>query len=164
MSEVETFTLTKAEMHRKMAVDCFNLTWTYLVMQERTPEEDEAMLQATYASRFHWGVVGKPINYERGDWQISRVYAILGRGQEALHYAEQCLRICLEHEIGDFDLAYAYEALMRASLILGNTEQASEYEALARQAATHIAKERDHAWFMKEFEAAITAPRLCVPE
>lgn len=157
-----TTTLTTEEMHRKMAVDLYNYTWTLMTKEDRSEEEDETMLQAAYASRYHWGVIGQPIHFERGDWQIARVNALLGRGQEAIRYGQRCLDTCLQQEIGDFDLAYAYEALMRAHLVLGEEAQAQEFEQLARRAAEQIAKQEDKDWFLKDLEAALTAPRVCL--
>lgn len=156
--------LTLEDMHRKMAIDTFNFTWTLLVKKDRTPEDDESMLQAAYASRYHWGEVGTPINYERGDWQISRVYAVLGNAHEAVRYGQLCLDRCLAEKIGDFDLAYAYESLMRGWLVAGDSERAAEYEHLAREAAARIAKPGDRTWFLKELDYALVNPRICLDE
>ncbi|PWK08364.1 hypothetical protein [Tumebacillus permanentifrigoris] len=158
----ETLSLTVEDMHRKMAVDLYNLTWTFLSKEDRSEAENETMLQAAYASRYHWGVVGTEINFERGDWQISRVFAFLGNGPAAIRYAQRCLDLCLEFGIGDFDLAYAYEALMRGHLVIGDEPKAREYEQLARNAADHIAKEEDKNWFLKELEFAIKNPVICL--
>ena len=46
---------------------------------------------AARASRFHWGEVGEPVNRVRGEWQCSRVYAVLGRAEPALWHARRCL-------------------------------------------------------------------------
>jgi hypothetical protein len=96
---------------RQRAADLFNLVWRYLEKPDRTPEDDEAMVHAAHASRFYWGETGTAVNRARGDWQISRVYAILGRNEPALHHAERCLECCLAHpdEVEDWDLPFAYE-------------------------------------------------------
>ena len=60
--------LTEAEWHRKQAVDLFNFTWTLIDKPDRTPDDDDLMIHAAHASRYHWGVVGTPTNYLRGDW------------------------------------------------------------------------------------------------
>ena len=70
---------TMQELHKKFAVDLFNLVWDLLDNGERTMEEDDRMLHAAHASRFHWGEIGTPLEFERGEWQISRVYAVLNR-------------------------------------------------------------------------------------
>ena len=72
------------------------------------------MLDAPHASRFHWGEVGTAVNLARGEWQVSHVYAVLNRAEPALYHARRCLAICEANAIGDFDLAYAYEAIARA--------------------------------------------------
>ena len=154
--------LTVKDMHRKMAIDAYNFTWSLLVKRDRTAEEDETMLQAAYASRYHWGEVGTPINYERGDWQISRVYAVLGNAEEAIRYGQLCLDRCIAEGIGDFDLAYAYEALMRGWLVDGDAEKAAEYEHRAREAALQIKKDGDRNWFLKELDYALVEPRVCL--
>ena len=76
---------------RQLAVDLFNHVWTLLDTDERTPEQDVEMIHAAHASRHHWGEVGTPVNVARGEWQISRVYATLGRGEPALFHAQRCL-------------------------------------------------------------------------
>ncbi len=63
---------------RALAVGLFNYTWTLLENPNRTPEQDDEMLHAAHASRYHWGEVGEQVNLARGEWQVSRVYAVLG--------------------------------------------------------------------------------------
>ena len=46
--------LSGKEQHRKFAVELFNLTWSLLDKKDRTREDDERMVHAAYASRFHW--------------------------------------------------------------------------------------------------------------
>ena len=49
-----------------------------------------------HASRFHWGEAPecKPENLARGEWQVSRVYTVLGLAEPALRHALRCLDIC----------------------------------------------------------------------
>jgi len=107
------------ESHRKYAVDLFNLTWSLLDKKNRTAEEYDKMIHAAHASRFHWGEIGTPLEFERGEWQISRVYSVLRRSEPALYHARRCLEICKKNTIGDFDIAFAYEALARAYAVAG---------------------------------------------
>jgi len=143
----EESTLTEREAHRKFAVDLFNQTWTLLDKAERTLEENDAMLHAAHASRHHWGVVGEPVHLARGEWQVSRVYAVLNRSEPALYHARRSLDICRAHAIGDFDLAYAYEALARASAVAGMQADRDRYLALAREAGAKIAEQDDREIF-----------------
>ena len=76
-------------------------------MPDRTREQDTEMIDAARASRHRWGELVAPVNFARGEWQVSRVYSVLGRGEPALVHARLCLDACVEHGIGDFDIAYA---------------------------------------------------------
>lgn len=135
--------LNKEEFHKHMAVSLFNSTWDFLDKQERTDRESETMIHMAHASRYHWEIIGEPINLARGDWQISRVYAVLGRFEPALHHAQQSLDVCLQEEIKGFDLAFAYEALARAYKVVDQEEESNKYKELAYQACDEIAKEDD---------------------
>jgi hypothetical protein len=104
------------EQHRKLAADLFNQT--YIEKPNRTREDDTMMLHMAHASRFHWGMIGEPVNFSRGEWLLSRVYALLNREEPALYHAMVNMDTVQKYQIGDFDLAYAYEALARAYSLL----------------------------------------------
>lgn len=140
------------EDHRKFAVNCFNLTWSLLDKKDRTKEEDDKMAHAAHASRYHWGEIGKPVHFERGEWQISRVYSVLKRSEPALYHARRCLEICKKNNIGDFDIAFAYEAMARANAILGNKTDCDKYIELAKKAGEHIKKKEDKNYFFSELK------------
>lgn len=137
-------------LHRKLAVDLFNLTWDLLDKAERTVEEDDKMVHAAHASRYHWGEVGTPLEFERGEWQISRVYAVLGRAEPALYHAQRCRDICSANGFGDFDLAFAYEAVARAYAIAGDTGNRDANVALATAAGAEIEDEGNKVYFSSE--------------
>jgi hypothetical protein len=129
--------------HRRLGVDLFNHTWSLLDKADRTRLEDDEMLNAAHASAYHWSRIGKPENFARSEWQLSRVYAVLGRGEAALYHAQRCLDHCLENGIGDWDLAFAYEAHARAHKVAGNSEEYRQNLELAREAGAKIADEDD---------------------
>jgi hypothetical protein len=139
----------KAE-HEKFAKDLFNLTWSLLDKKDRTKEEDDKMIHAAHASRYHWGEVGTPTNLERGEWQISRVYSVLKRSEPALYHAKRCLEICKENKIGDFDIAFAYEGMARAHAIGGQKAECKKYVDLAKKAGEQIKEKGDREYFMGE--------------
>ena len=133
---------TAREWHRKFAVDTFNGTWTLLEKRRRSAEDEDLMIHTAHASRFHWGMVGRPENWTIGEWQLSRVYAVLGRVDPALHHANRCLALCRKHRLGGFMLAFAYEALARSHALAGHAAERKRYLALAQEAALAV-KEAD---------------------
>jgi len=140
------------EAHKKFAVTLFNLTWNLLDKKDRTKEEDDKMVHAAHASRYHWGEIGTPLEFERGEWQISRVYSVLKRSEPALYHARRCLEICKENNIADFDIAFAYEAMIRAHAITGSKTECEKYFQLAKKAGEQIKKKEDRDYFFSELE------------
>jgi hypothetical protein len=115
---------------RALAVGLFNHVWTLLEMSDRTREQDDEMVHAAHASRYHWGEVGQPENLARGECQVSRVYAVLGRGEPALVHARRCVELN-EANAGreDWELASAYEAMARASAVVGDRGAVAEWRS-----------------------------------
>jgi DNA-binding transcriptional MerR regulator len=132
-----------AATRRALAVGLFNHVWTLLERPDRTTEQDDKMVHAAHASRYHWGEVGEPSNLAIGEWQCSRVYAVLGRGEPALHHARRCLEITERHSIGGWNVASAYEAMARASAVAGDRAAAMEWKARAERALEAIGDAED---------------------
>jgi hypothetical protein len=143
---------TEQEAHRKFAIDLFNLTWNLMDKKDRTKEDDDKMLHAAHASRFHWGEIGTPLEFERGEWQISRVYSILNRPQPALYHAQRCMEICQKNNIADFDIAFAFEAMTRAHAIAGNQTESKKYLQLAKEAGEKIKEKADKDYLFNELK------------
>ena len=128
--------------HRQLGVDLFNEVWRLI----ETREDDERMLHAAHASRFHWGEAPecKPENLARGEWQVSRVYTVLGLAEPALRHAHRCLDICEANGIGDWDLAYAHEAVARAYKTAGMQAEAAAHAKLAAEVPVADDEDREH--------------------
>ena len=143
--------LSEKDWHKKFAIDIFNSIWKLLGKTFRSVEENEKMLQMAYASCYHWSIVGTAINQARGEWMISHVNIILERPDAALHHAKRSLAICEENGFGDFDIAYAYEGMARASALNSDLDNFKRYYHLADQAALQIKGEEDRKIFDGDF-------------
>jgi DNA-binding transcriptional MerR regulator len=142
---METKDQVEQDERRQLAADLFNEAWTMMEKTDRTPDDDLRMLHMAHASRFHWGEIGTAAHRNRGEWQVSRVYTVLGRVEPALFHAHACLRICEENDIRDWELAFAHEALARAYLVAGDREQTSLHLQKARELGELIADPEDRA-------------------
>jgi DNA-binding transcriptional MerR regulator len=142
---LDTLTDLDPATHRALGVALFNHTWTLLEKTDRTPAETDEMIHAAHASRFHWGraLDAVPANLARGEWQCSRVYAVLGRGEPALWHARRCVAINEGAGIADWDIASAYEAMARASAVVGDRDGAAQWKAKAVAALDGIADQDD---------------------
>jgi DNA-binding transcriptional MerR regulator len=145
---------------RRLAAALFNATWTLMEKEDRSRDEDDAMLHMAHASRHHWGQVGTPVNLARGEWQVSRVYALLRRPEPCLHHAQRVLDLCQENSLGDFDLAFAYEALARGHAIAGDSEQARACTEQALAAAEDVTADDDRELLLSDLESIPGQPRF----
>lgn len=135
--KIEEATLTEAGFHKKMAAGFFNETWKLLDKPDRTPEEDARMSHAAHASRLHWEFAGSARHLAIGEWQVSRVHAVLRQPDAVLWHARRSLDIAMLHQLGPFLAACAHEAMARA-LSFTQPEAASEHIATARRIASEI--------------------------
>ncbi|HYH93698.1 MAG TPA: helix-turn-helix domain-containing protein [Candidatus Saccharimonadales bacterium] len=142
---LDTLTDLDGAMHRRLGVALFNHTWTLLEQPDRSAAETDEMIHSAHASRFHWSrAEGQtPANLARGEWQCSRVYAVLGRGEPALWHARRCVELLEAVGAADWDIASAYEAMARASAIAGDRRGAVEWKARAVAALDGIADQDD---------------------
>jgi hypothetical protein len=137
----------EADEHRRLGISLFNRVWELLEQADRTADEVDEMIGAAHASRYHWSRAASGVNLARGDWQCSRVYAVLRRGEPALWHARRCLDLTeAADDAEDWDLPFAYEALARAHAAAGHGEEAARFRGLAEQAGATIAdpEDREH--------------------
>ena len=135
------------ETERRLAAGLYNDVWRLMEIPVRLPAQDDEMLHAAHASRYHWGKVGEPVNFARGEWICSRVYSVLGRPEPALWHARRCLALLEESGGGEsWDLPAAYEALARASYVAGDTAETERWIEMAHAALAAVtdADDRKH--------------------
>ena len=132
-----------AEEHGALAVQLFNHVWTLLERPSRSVEDDDRIVHEAHASRYHWGEIGTAEQLAVGEWQCSRVYAVLGRGEPSLHHAERALAIAEEPGVPDWLAASAMEAMARASAVAGDEAEALRWASAAKDAADAIEDPED---------------------
>src|SRR5436309_2320772 len=120
---------------------------------------DDRAIHMAHASRYHWSVVGGSKEAAIGEWQISHVYALLRRPEPALYHAQRSLEVCEDGGIGDFPLAYAYEALARAFAIAGKTRLRNACLKLAKGAGSKIADKEERFQFIRDLRTVPPARR-----
>ena len=80
------------------------------------------------------------------------MYTVLNRPQSALYHAMRCLEICKENNIGDWDIAFAYEAVARAYAVAGQKTDCRKYIELANKAAERIKEKGDRDYLLSELK------------
>lgn len=142
--------LTRSQ-HRKIGGDLFNYTWSLLDLKRRSAEERDEMLHAAHASRYHWGHAGTSLNLSIAEWQLSRVYATLGRAEPALFHGRRALEYARKGRLGRFYLAYAFEGLARASAVAGDRSARNRYLREARRIGATVRGEDERRMLLEDF-------------
>jgi hypothetical protein len=120
--------LIEPEEHRKLAAAFFNETWRLLNLTNRSAEQDAEMIHSAHASRMHWEFVGDSRNRAIGEWQVARVYSILGFPQRALYHATICLTIAEHDGMKGFLMGCAHEGMARALSLTDKETAAAHYK------------------------------------
>src|SRR6266700_857893 len=137
MSERIAMTQSEHDFHRKMSVEFFNKTWDFLKKKNRTPNDEQLMLNLAHSSRYHWSFVGKASNFAIGDWQISRAYSALNQPDLAIHFAKTSLETCQKNDLEDI-LVSGYEGMARAYAVAKEYRLARESVNKARQQLRNV--------------------------
>lgn len=136
-----------AAAHRRLGAALFNKVWTLIEKPDRTAAEIDDMIHAAHASRYHWSKAGTNANLGRGEWQVARVYSVLGRGEPARFHAARSLAYAqaaiAAGEADDWDLAAAQEGMARAAAVAGDSEEAMAWRDRARASLEAIADPAD---------------------
>ncbi len=142
---------------RQVAARLFNHTWDLLLKQNRTPDEDDEMIHAAHASRYHWSEAPEctPRNLAVGEWQCARVHSALGMPEAALRYARRSVQRCEEAGIEGFYLGAAYEGLARACLVAGDVLEGRQWEARARAVADSLPSDSQDREVLREDLASL---------
>jgi hypothetical protein len=144
---------------RALAASLFNATWTLLDKPDRTADEDDRMVHLAHASRHHWEAVGTDENRAGGEWQCSRVYAVLGRTEPALHHARRSIDYADRPGVAAWTRASAQEALARALLLAGDTAGAVEARDRALELLELEEDEEDRAIVAADLATLALPPR-----
>ncbi len=147
--------LLTAEQVRALAQMTNGEVWALLTKPDRSEDEDHRMVHAAHASLYHWLQVGTAVQHQRGVWLIAHVYTVLAQSDEAVRYAERCMRLTRLHADGleDFDLAFANLGLARAYALAGRLDEARHYQVAAAAAGEAIANDEDRAIFLDDLAA-----------
>jgi hypothetical protein len=103
------------------------------------------MVHMAHASRFLWDDVGTDQNRAIGEWQCSRVYSALGRGEPALFHARRCVEYAARPGVDDWLPASAHEALARAQAVAGDLDAARDARDRAMTLLESVADPEDRA-------------------
>ena len=108
-----------------------------------------------HTSLYHWLQVGTAVHQQRGEWMLAKVYTVLGMADIAILHARRCLALTenYQDQMEDFDRAFAYEGIARASALSGNQQEANKYLEMAQAAGEAILDTEDKEIFMGDLNS-----------
>lgn len=130
---------------RSLAVELFNHAWTLLDKEDRSEADQEQVIHCAHASAWHWSRVGTAENRAISEWQVSRVYSTLQRGEPAVHHARLALAFAEIVPDAPWVRASAYEGLARAYAVAGQPDIALEWRERAVAALDDVDDPEDRA-------------------
>ena len=150
-----TTDLDQEAAHRFFAAHCFNEAWVLLRKRDRTRAEEIQLIALAHTSLYHWSHrpdVSRQ-NYAIAYWQLARVYAACGQGENARWWG----LLCEEFSTGEgaFYEGYACEALARAASVLGDSEGLKRYRAEARAFAAEVTEPDERATLLEDVESIV---------
>jgi hypothetical protein len=128
--------------HRRFAAAANNRAWE-LSERTRSPAEDQEMLNAAYASAWHWAKVGTELNCMRATMLLAEVHALLGLGHSALAHAEGMRAYFLKAQCPDWELAFVHVVHAHAAAAAGESEKHRNSFALAVAALEGISNQEE---------------------
>lgn len=107
---------------------------------------DALMLEAAALARRAWTAAGTWLHVERADYQLARCHAAIGRGAEALAFANACLEACVANGAGADERFFAHEALWHAHRAAGDQAGAGTERQRMRALLDEISDAQMQAW------------------
>ncbi len=144
---------TEQEWHLKQGVAIFDETLANLELEDPSDEEVFLMIHGAHASRYHFTKIGHMEDIARAEWLVSRVYAQVGMGDQALLHAQYSFDLCEDNKIIGMVHANACEAIARAALLLKDEDLYEGYYRMASDAAKAIENPREKSHFLDGLKA-----------
>lgn len=136
--------------HKCFAAQCNNRAWE-LSTAQRTPQQDQEMLDAAHASAWHWAKIGTELHQMRAVMCLAEVHALLGHGAIALAYAQEMRSFFLGHDTPDWELAFTHAIYAHAAAVAGKADEHRAAYQAATIAIAAIAENEDRVIVAKTF-------------
>lgn len=145
------FDLDKA--HRWFAIELNNRAWDLLEAAELSDARADELVHVAHGSLYHWLQVGTSANHVRALCLLTNACAAAGRGAEAVRYARQCVELSQANAeaLADWDFAFIYDGLARATAAAGDCTEAETIKQQARDYGDKISEPEDKEFFDRWF-------------
>lgn len=138
------------KFHRYFGVEFNNAIYKLTAKKDFTEIEKEEIISTAHAAVLHWQKFSDSTmaNSVRGYYTVSKAYIVVDEKENALKYANLCLKLAQENKevLADWDFAYAYEIMARASAMNNNK---TDFEKYILKAKNHEIKDPEDLKYVK---------------
>jgi len=145
---------------RRLASQANNRAWSLAELLQRSPEEDEEMLQAAHAAMHFWKIVGKPGNHAHAALLLAHVYALLEQPGPAAHYLSRSLPHFTQHAGTPGELAFAHAVAANVATAEGNAAAYAKHYSAAEAAAARMTDPETRNMFAATLRVVSARARL----
>jgi hypothetical protein len=131
--------------HRALAAASFNACWELLETNDRSADDDVALLTNAFTSRYHWNQIGIAQNCIIADWMVSRAAAATGYGTLSVNFALRAVEASKDPSSADWMVASCAEGLARAYDAVGEIELRNEWCQHAERLVAAISDDEDRS-------------------
>jgi len=141
---------------RRFASRANNRAWTLAEAIERSPEQDQEMLQAANAAMYLWRSIGTPRNHAHAAQLLAHVYALLGQPKPAAQYLGESWPYFMQDDRAPTELAFAHAVAANVACAAGDARQHAEHYAHAKALMARFENAQDRE--------ALAATMRVIPE
>ena len=140
--------------HKYFSANCFNQAWDLIDLPKRSAEQEAELLPLTFASHWHWTQREdySPAKASISNWQIARVFALIGDGTMAVRFGKKALNVLSAPNESPFLAAYAYEAQSRGLAVEGDNAGANAMLEIAADYAAKIESDENRTLVTADLE------------
>jgi hypothetical protein len=128
---------------RRLASQANNRAWELAELAERTPEDNEEMLQAAHAAMYCWKIVGTANNRAHAAQLVAHVYALLASPGPAKHYLAQSQPYFLGQACDAWEEAFAHAVAANVAAASGDREAHTRHYLAAESLVASLPDEVD---------------------
>lgn len=137
--------------HRRFASEANNEAWRRSEAASRSPDEDQAMVDAAHAAAYHWRAVGTEVQIARAVLLLAHVHALLGHGSVAMRHARTAFESITSRRSPEWEVAFAHAVLANAASAAGDHALHAQHHALAKSMGRALASAEEREIFDATF-------------
>jgi predicted solute-binding protein len=130
---------------RRLASQANNRAWMLAESSQRTPQEDEEMLQAAHAAMHFWKIVGNDTNRAHAALLVAHACALLGMGESAARFLAQAQPVLMTDTAAPWEVALAHAVTANVAAANSDATAHRQHYDLAHERVARLPNPEDRS-------------------